>query len=1228
MNNSRYRSSGLFAPLLLAPIVMSATAYGQQDQGAIVGVVSDSSGAVVPKAQVTLTNIDQGLVLKVTADGRGVYSFSPVKIGNYSVSATAQGFATTVQENLHVDAQQRVNADIVLQPGGSTENVTVNTEPPLLETEQATVSQVFSTKALNDTPLNGRNWLFIAQLGAGVAPPSGARGAGTGDFSASGSRSDQNNFILDGVDNNVNVVDFLNGASYTIQPPPDAMAEVNIQTSTYSAEFGHSSGAVVNASIKSGTNQFHGSLWEYLRNDAFNTHQYFDPANSPILEYRQNIFGGTLGGPLLRNKLFFFGDVQGNRIVNGSNDILTVPTPLERQGSFTELLDPAQTGGSQYYLYQQRSGGGPTPTAPGATLATASPYQQSCNGQLNVLCPSAINPVAQRLLNLYPLPNRVNTAGNGLLNSNFTEPIINTDNTVQWDARLDYNASSADQAFVRYSYQHEYQFYPPPLGPVLDGGSFGSDGNQVNLGENFAFSETHVFTPKILNEFRIGYNYGHFSYTQPNASNLGLAASYGLGGIPESPLNGGLPNLYFPGNGGIQDAGSPNYYPSDEHENVWQVLDNATFSLGNHSIRTGVSIQRIRFSTLQPPGGHGNYNYTGAYSSAYNIPNTGSPVADFLSDNQNNSYLTSTNTVDDVRWDRAAYIQDDWKVTDRLTVNLGLRVENQTPYFERHGAQADFYQTAGVTYDPTNGQQGSSSSAGVYVLPDKARNTPLPSNFASELQSNNISIAYSGNQYLIDYQTLDWSPRVGLAYKLDNQTVIRGGYGIYYGGLESTGFAPNLGLNYPFFYRTAITNPGNLSCIYSNGCLTDGITLENGYTNFLASGGLANASGTPSLNGITNNLRTPYTQQFNLSFQHDLGGGFTATIGYVGSLTRHASNFVNVNGAPVITPACNSAGPNGTPTNTPCGTSNAQNPFSNVGLSYQLNNGLSSYHSLQTKLEKRLSRNLSFLTTYTWSHQMTDSGTAIAQGDNFTSAGGAPNYYIFGTRFGYANGPEDVRNRYTFSGNYTLPVGKGQRWLNNNSIASETLGGWQASLTEQIQDGEPITVGTYSSSSSTYTSTNNLGQNAIRIRDPFAGGGTPTDPSLFPAGYTCPTKVHTLAAWFNPCAFKNPAPASTITGPITTAAAALPYVGDRDNQIPREGYNRTNMSVFKSFPIFHESQVQLRSDIFNVFNTPAFILTGGNDGPSGGVISPGSYRFFQNNTPNSRFFQFSLKLTY
>ncbi len=626
---------------------------------------------------------------------------------------------------------------------------------------------------------------------------------------------------------------------------------------------------------------------------------------------------------------------------------------------------------------------------------------------------------------------------------------------------------------------------------------------------------------------------------------------------------------------------------------------------------------------VKPPQGRGDYNYNGEYSSAYTIPNTGFSLADFLSDNQNNGALTSANVVDDVRWDRSAYIQDDWKVNPRLTVNLGLRVENQTPYFERHGAQADFYQTQGVTFDPTAGQQGQSSSAGVYVLPQKSQSTPLPAGFVSTLAKDNITLRYSSNPYLIDYQTLDWGPRVGVAYKLDERTVIRAGGGLYYGGLESVGFAPNLGLNYPFTEVVNLTNPGNLSCIYSNGCQTDGITLAGGYTNFLAAGGLANATGTPNLNGVGNNLRTPYTEQFNLSFEEALGRTISASIAYIGSLSHHTSDFPSINSSPVLTPFCNSDGPGGAPTNTPCGTGNAQNPFSDVNVTEQINDGISAYHGLQTRLEKRLSNGLSFLTTYTWSHSMTDAGTAISQGDNYSGEGGTANYYIFGSRQGFGNSASDVRNRFTFNGHYALPVVKGRRFLNDNSILSRTVGGWETSVTEQIQSGEPFNVGT-----ANFSGVNGLSQNAIRIGSPFAGGGTP-DPSLgYAAGTTCPAKVRTLQSWFNPCAFKNPLPGSAITGVISTAQQAAPFLGDRSNEIAGPGYNRTDMSLFKAIPIVKESQLLVRADIFNLFNTPAFIFTGGSDAQNGSVINPGSYRFFQNNTPNSRFFQFSANYSF
>src|SRR5487761_803562 len=314
-------------------LLSGRSAWAQLDQGTITGVVQDNSGAIIPSAKVTLTNTDTGLVLESTADGSGVFSFSPIKIGNYRVSAPAPGFETTSQENVHLDVQQRLNVALVLKPGAVTQTVTVTTAPPLLQTQSGSVGQVLSTRTINDTPLNGRNWVYIAQLTAGADAAIGARGGSKGDFEANGQRAEQNNFILDGVDNNINVVDFYNGASYVAQPPPDALAEFKIETSDYSAEFGHSAGAVLNASIKSGTNQIHGDLWEYFRNNVLDARD-FDALTIP--KYRENQFGATLGFPIFKNKLFFFGDVEANRIIFGETSTETVPTAKMRNGDFSE----------------------------------------------------------------------------------------------------------------------------------------------------------------------------------------------------------------------------------------------------------------------------------------------------------------------------------------------------------------------------------------------------------------------------------------------------------------------------------------------------------------------------------------------------------------------------------------------------------------------------------------------------------------------------------------------------------------------------------------------------------------------------------------------------------------------------------------------------------------------------------------------------------------------------
>ncbi len=1176
--------------LILLLLGQATTATAQQDQGAITGTVTDPTGASIPNASVTVVNVENGFSLTANTDASGNYTFSPIKIGDYKVTATAPGFSTTSQPNVRVDLQSRAEVNLKLTTGAATTTVEVTEAPPLLQTQEASTGQVLSAKTINDTPLNGRNWIFIAQLTAGVDPPSGSRGAGKGDFNANGQRAEQNNFILDGVDNNTNVVDFLNGASYVVRPPPDALAEFKVQTGAYSAEFGHSAGAVVNASIKSGTNAIHGDLWEYLRNDAFDVHEFFGGPTVP--KYRENQFGATLGLPVIKDKLFFFGDVEANRIIFGETQSgLTVPTALERQGNFTELLTRTNNqSGNAIQLYQ------PSTTNPGVTPL-------NCNGQVNVICPDQIDKVAQNLLNLFPLPN---VGAPGKTFANYTTQTNTRDNTWQWDARADYNLSQKDQIFGRFSYSHEPSLHPAPLGPILDGGNFSDTGNIFSLGENFAGSYTHVFTPTLTNEFRFGYNYGHFGFFHENSNNPGLATSLGLGGIPTNKNNDGLPYINV---SGIAHFGSPQFYASNEYENVYQILDNVTKQAGNQSLRAGVNFQRVRFSTSQPTQPRGTYNYTGVYTSKPGTSNTGIGVADFLLNLQNSSAISNVFNTDDVRWDRAAYLEDDWKASQKLTINLGLRYEYFQPYYERHDNQASFV--------PTDSRTPGGGTA-TYYLPNSQRNTPLAPAFSNLLAKDNIALKYTSNRSLVESQKNNFAPRVGIAYTLDEKTVMRAGFGIFFGGLESTGYFPNLGENYPFEFDSGFNSATGCN---TGSCPTNGFTLETGFSNAIAAG-LQNAINTPNLRGSDLKAKTPYSEQFNLSVERGISSNMVATVSYVGSVSRHLQVFPNPNGPLALAP--NSFG-NPTP--------NPLAPFPDFGVTYTSYTGSSNYNSLQAKLQRRYANGLNFLASYTYSHALDDAPTPLGS----TGDGGYRGTNIVPENLDYASSPFDVRQRFTFNGNYELPIGHGRKYANSNGFADYLIGGWSTSLTFAAQTGEPFTV--YSSNIS---NPSGASARAIRVSDPFKGGGQP-DPSYTapvinadgttspnPNVFSCPTKVRTVANWYNPCAFRNPKADDLGTNGVPTnvsGQAALLYLGSPRNQIHGPGYNRVNMSLFKAFKTWREQNLQFRADVFNLLNTPAYgEPSTTNLGSNGGQIT-GS-RFFQSYTPDSRFFQFALKYVF
>ncbi|RXH55546.1 Oar protein [Granulicella sibirica] len=1171
--------------LVLTGAATRATA--QADQGAIVGVIQDSTGAVIPNAQVTLTNPDTGLTLKVESDSSGNYVFSPIKIGTYSVEATAPGFSPSRTEGIQLHVQDRAEVNLQLKTGSQTTEVTVTTGPALLQTEEGSTGQVIESKTINETPLNGRNWVFIAQLTAGVAPANGARGQKGGDFNANGQRAEQNNYIMDGVDNNVNVVDFFNGASYVVRPPPDALAEFKVQTGSYSSEFGHSAGAVVNASIKSGTNNIHGSLWEYIRNDAFDVREFFQ-GTLPIAKYRQNQFGATLGLPIIKNKLFFFGDVEADRIVFGeTHSTQSVPTALMRTGNFSELLNKSLVNGNTIQLYA------PSTTANGTTLVA--------NNRLDQQAGVTLDPVAVKLLSLFPSPN---VGVPGQTYNNYVSQTATRDNTFQWDTRADWNISSKDQMFGRYSYNHEPSTHPAPLGAILDGGGFGDTGQLVQLGENFAGSETHIFTPTLTNEFRFGYNYGHYAGLHNNANNTSLASSLGLGGVPTSQNNAGLP---FFSVSGLSNFGSPQFYATNEYENVYQILDNVTKVLGNHTLKAGITIQRIRFSTSQPTQPRGTYTYTGVYTSQVGTPNTGYGVADFITGNMNSAAISNVFTSDDVRFNRAGYVQDDWKASQKLTLNYGIRYDYSTPYLERHDNQAAFV--------PTSAYTSGGTATGIYYIPKSKQNVAIPAKFQQLLAEDHIALTYTNNRYLVNPQKTNFAPRVGFAYKATEKAVIHGGYGIFFGGLESTGYYPNFGENFPFEFDSSYAATG--SCTLNGACPTNGYTLESGLPQAITS------PSQPTLRGGEGNVRTPYSQQYNLTVEYGISSSMVASIGYVGSVARHLQFFPNPNGQTALTP-------NGFSGYTDANGDklNPLQPFPHFnGFSFTAYDGASNYNSLQGSLEKRLTKGLSFLTTYTYAHSLDNADTPLGSSNDQ----GTRSLNILGLGADYGPSGFDVRHRYTLNGNYQLPFGKGQKYVNSGGILDYVVGGWSSSFVFRAQTGQPLTIGTNG-----ITSPGGASYNAIRIGDPFSAGGSANSTN---SGITCPTKVRTVQNWYNPCAFKNPEadnigytaafyPDGKTHIPNTvTGQAAYAYVGSNRGQTSSPGYERVDMSLFKSFHTFREQALQFRADIFNFLNTPAYGAPSTvNISSTGGQIS-GS-RTFQANTPDSRFFQFALKYTF
>lgn len=1233
-------------------------AFAQVDQGSINGTVQDSSGAVVPDAKVTLLNTDQGITLETKSSASGNYTFSPVRIGHYTVTVTAPGFATTTQENLTVAIAQDLQANISLQTGSVSDVVTVSTAPPQLQTDESSVGQVVDEHTIVSLPLNGRNFTFLAQLSAGVnTAQSDTRGnAASGAFTANGLQPSQNNYLLDGIDNNSNAADFLNGTNYVILPPVEAIQEFKVQTADFSAELGRSAGAVLNATIKSGTNSIHGAVWEFFRNDKLDAADWFeDNAGIKKGELRQNQFGAAIGGPILKNKVFFFGDYEGLRRVQGTVLNNNVPTLTERNSGFTNLSDlitgqsgPARVDGLKRSIpfgtvldpattrtiaagavdpvsgIQNTSGSAVSVRDPfGSCSASTTTFTlAACN--LNQIPAGRLDPNAVKIMNLYPAPT------SSTFSSNYTNSPSLYEHRNAFDTRIDYNINQKDQIFGRFSYVDDPEFIPSIFGGVADGGSF-QQGLQTAKSQQAVLVYNHVFTPSTINVARVGFNHLNTSRTGPAGSVSGIPDQYGIQGIPQGNLNGGLPNINI---SGLNALGSGDFLPSNEVSQTLQVVDDFTKIYGKNSFKMGVEYQDVHFNTLQPAFSRGEFDFTGNFAGVPGQAGDQTGRAQFLLTPTattvpgGTSYVGGANQVQasnisktyDTRNYLAFYFQDDLKVNSKLTLNLGLRWDYFSPISEANGAQANFVQSGLPNGTPTflipaSGKANRSLSS-------TANNPSLNGQgFVDLLAKDGIALESTdryGKAVGITKKN-NFAPRFGFAYEADPKLVLRGGIGLFFNAFENAGFGPNIGRNYPFAYSFNFQGNGSDAAPFAAGpnpygtCPTAGpggsATIGSGLSCAAFTPLAVNASGL-SLQGLQFDFKTPNTISSNLSAQYALNQNISATVAYVYTHASHLQVGIGDNEVSQLLPANISTTPY------------VPFPDFSQGGSYQQTLGASVYNGLQTKLEQRLSHGLSYLLTYTYSKTLTNAGDLLNGGS--VTGFRAPYVPGLGPRIDWGLAAFDVRNVFHFSGGYELPVGKGKQFLGSaNRLTDNVLGGWSLNYLVTLQGGQPIGI------SAPTSTTSGTSSNAFLLpgQDPKLGLHIDANNKL---------------NWFgNAAAFQQPCQLG-ISGPIPNSpAGCIPLTGAQilgggPSITTGPGFHRFDLSLFKGFQVNERVSLQFRSEFFNILNHPNFNAPGfgGN-----GVASIGNSLNFNSSTfgeigstrdapYDPRQIQFALKLYY
>ena len=989
---------GCFLALLWMPAL-----YAQTDTARLTGTVADPNGAVVAGATVTVTNLGTGKTVETQTGPEGSYTIPGLPPGSYKVDVKQSGFKT-VSQQITLQTQQVAVLNPVLQIGNVTENVTVTSDVPLVEAGSSNISEVVIGQQITELPLNGRNITQLATLVPGVTRgvASGqATGAGnqaetfrynnTGgaSLSVNGLRPQNNNFLLDGVDNNESLVNTI-----IFFPPAEAIQEFRVDTSVAPAEFGRAGGGVVNSSYRSGSNQLHGSGFYFLRNDNLDAKPYF--VRGPKAEFKRHQFGASIGGPIIKDKLFFFGDYQGLRqYLPLGQDRATVPTPLMRQGDFSELLalsTPIQL----------------TDPITGLPLAG------------NLIPAGEIIAPGQAYLNAYPQPNvlgsnslcgQVNTNG-VCIKQNYVTQRTQIQKFDDFDVRIDYNLTQHDSLFGRYSYGKEKETTSSRL-PALPAG-FGS-GVQSNKPRAVVLGETHTFGSSLINEFRFGWVKTEFGYTPP-FNDTPVSANLGIPNANTTSVLGGGALI-----GGFNDQleYTGDYGPYIVPEQTFQFSDSVSLVKGNHTLKFGATVLRRQVNLFRPFAGKGFFFLFGNGQSP---SPTGYEVSDVLAGFVNNYQVGPVLGFSHTRnWETGYYAQDDWRVTRRLTLNLGIRYDLYTWPLETNNLQANFDPTGACLANP--------------LVPCTAGHLLIAGqNGASES--------------LIPTDKNNWAPRIGFAYDAfgNGKTILRGGFGIFY-FLDRGGIDNQLAQNPPYQGLSQFNYTDGFR-INLQGRAPDGTSDPTlaGTIALPGKGPIAVDPNNPtnvSVISYPQGDRNSYAEQWNVQVQRELDANTSMSLGYVGVHGVKLQTLFNLNRQYYNQPS-------------------GSRQFPNLGnVNTNITEGSSSYNSLQAQLERRLSRGIQFNASYTWSHTIDDSPGTLDrlpynQQDHF-------DYFNWKKERGNSN--LDIRHRFILSSLVELPFGRGKMIGNNfNGIEEAVLGGWKINPILTLQSGLPFDITDTSSS--------------------------------------------------------------------------------------------------------------------------------------------------------------------